>query len=185
MQRRMKDGETKIIPADKLLLSDPTHVCVVVRDVEKTAQTYASLFGVGPFLIRVMKTPVSHASVGGVPTEYTLKFGYARTSTVTLELVETIDGRTAYSDFLEKHGEGIHHIGYKASPPFHEEMRRWERLGIGTLQVNYRDDKRYGWAYMDTQAIVGSIIEIVCDPALGWWESLALVNDLKGPMGAR
>jgi len=179
----MKDGETKMIPADKLLLSDPTHVCVVVRDVEKTAQTYASLFGVGPFLIRLMKTPESHASVGGRPAEYTLKFGYAKTSTITLELVETVEGRTAYSDFLDKHGEGIHHIGYKAAPPLDEELDRWARLGIRTLQVNYRDDKRYGWAYMDTQSIVGSTVEIVCDPALGWWESLALAKDLKGPLG--
>ena len=181
----MQTSETKIIPADKIMLSAPTHVCVVVRDVEKTASTYASLFSVGPFLIRTVKTPASHASVGGVPVEYTLKFGYCKTSTITLELVETVSGRTAYSEFLEEHGEGIHHIGYKAPPPLDEELERWKRFGIRALQVNYRDDKRYGWAYMDTQGIVGSIIEVVCDPALGWWESLGLAGDLKGPLGQR
>ena len=38
----MKDGETRIIPSDRIMLSDPTHVCMVVRDVEKTAAQYAS-----------------------------------------------------------------------------------------------------------------------------------------------
>ena len=63
-----------------------------------------------------------------------------------------------------------------------DELKRWKERGIEPLQVNYRDDPRYGWAYMDTQALVGSTIEIVCDPLFGWWEEVALSKDLKGPL---
>jgi methylmalonyl-CoA/ethylmalonyl-CoA epimerase len=178
----VKNGETKLVPNDRLILSDPTHVCVVVKDVERTATAYASLFGVGPFLIRQVHTPASRGSVRGTPQAYTLKFGYAKTSTVTIELVETVDGETHYKEFLEKHGEGIHHIGVRAHAPLDEELRRWRDKGIAPLQVNYRDDMRYGWAYMDTQAVIGAVIEIVCDPTFGWWEELALSRDLKGPL---
>jgi methylmalonyl-CoA/ethylmalonyl-CoA epimerase len=178
----VNNGETKLIPTDRILLSDPSHVCVVVRDVERAAATYASLFGVGPFLIRQVHTPESRGSLHGRPQAYTLKFGYAKTSTITIELVETVDGETHYKEFLEQHGEGIHHIGFRAAAPLDDELRRWRERGIEPLQVNYRDDPRYGWAYMDTQALVGSTIEIVCDPLFGWWEEVALSKDLKGPL---
>jgi len=178
----VKDGETKLITNQRLMLSAPTHICMVVRDVERTAATYASEFGIGPFLIRQVHTPASRGVLHGVPQAYTLKFGYAKTPTVTIELVETVDGETHYREFLERHGEGIHHIGMRAPAPLDEELTRWRSQGIAPLQVNYRDDKRYGWAYMDTQAMLGAVIEIVCDPVLGWWEELALSRDLKGPL---
>jgi hypothetical protein len=180
----VKNGETKLIHNDRIMLSDPTHICIVVRDVERTAATYASLFGVGPFLIRQVHTPASRGSLHGRPQAYTLKFGYAKTSTITIELVETVDGETHYKEFLEKHGEGVHHIGVRAPAPLDDELKRWKEQGIEPLQVNYRDDTRYGWAYMDTQGITGAIIEIVCDPVFGWWEELALSKDLKGPLNA-
>lgn len=180
---KIKNGETKVIPSDRILLGDPTHVCVVVRDVEKTAQIYSSLFGIGPFTVRQTETPPERATVHGKPERYTLKFGYAKTATIVLELVETVEGHTIYQEFLDRHGEGIHHIGFRAPPPLDRELKRWRDQGIEALQVNYRDDTRYGWAYMDTQAVAGCLLEIVCDPSLGWWESLALAGDLKGPLG--
>ncbi|MDP2873338.1 MAG: VOC family protein [Bacillota bacterium] len=179
----MKSGETKVIPSDRIMLGDPYHVCLVVRDVEKTAAVYSSLFGVGPFTIRQVHSEASQATVHGEPTAYTLKFGYARTGTIILELVETVEGHTIYEEFLAQHGEGLHHLGFRAPPPLDDELVRWRAQGIEPLQVNRRDDPRYGWAYMDTQALAGCLVEIVCDPPLGWWESLALAKDLKGPLG--
>ena len=48
-------GESKIIPEDGVILGEPTHVCLVVRDVERTAKMYTDLLGFGPFLIRVIE----------------------------------------------------------------------------------------------------------------------------------
>jgi hypothetical protein len=121
--------------------------------------------------------------VYGRPVEYTLKFAYARTGPLVLEMVETIAGHTIYQDFLARHGEGLHHIGYKRPAPFDEELARWEHQGFPAIQVNYRDDPRYGWAYFDTQERLGLLVEVICDPPLGWWESLSLATDLKGPLG--
>ncbi len=179
----MRIEGTEIIMGSRILLGDPTHVCVVVRDVEKTANAYADLFGIGPFQVRVIETPSERALVQGQHERYVVKFAYAKTATIVIELAETAEGRTAYKEFLDAHGEGIHHIGFKAPPPLDRELERWRKQGISSLQVNYRDDTRYGWAYMDTRATVGCILEIVCDPSLGWWESLGLAHDLGGPLG--
>lgn len=176
-------GESKIIPEDGVILGEPTHVCLVVRDVERTAKMYTDLLGFGPFLIRVIETPPSHALLHGKPVSYVLKFGYARRGPLTFELVETVSGPTLYQEFLERHGEGIHHIGFRGAAPLDDELGRWAAIGVGALMVNRRDDPRYGWAYLDTQEKFGCLLEIVCDPALGWWESVGLARDLHGPLG--
>jgi len=174
----MKVGETKLIPADGIMLSEPTHVCIVVRDVEKAAECYASFLGIGPFTVRMVHTPESRATVHGQPAAYTLKFAYARTASVVIELVETVEGHTIYDEFLAEHGEGLHHVGFKSSALLDDELARWQQLGVEALQVNRRDNPKYGWAYLDTQQRLGFIIEVVCDPPLGWWESLAMAKDL-------
>ncbi|MFO8059320.1 MAG: VOC family protein [Bacillota bacterium] len=177
------EEETKIVPSERIMLSGIAHVCIVVRDVEKTARTYSSLFGVGPFTIRTTHTPPSRGAVHGEPAGYTLKFGYAQAGPIVLELVETVEGDTIYREFIDEHGEGIHHIGFPAPAPFRRELARWEENGIEPLQTNERDDPRYGWAYMDTQQTAGCILEIVCDPPGGWWNSVSLARDLRGPLG--
>ncbi len=149
------------IPKDRIMLREIVHVCVVVRDVEKTAWVLSERFGIGPFEIRKKHYPSSQASVRGEPVEYTLKFGYSKVGPITLELVETLEGRTIYQEFLEEHGEGIHHIGFPTPLPFDEELEKWRKDGIEPLQVSRLDDPEEGWAYMDTQGLVGFLIEVL------------------------
>lgn len=149
------------IPKDRIILREIVHVCVVVRDVEKTSEALSERFGIGPFEIRKKHYPSSQASVRGEPVEYTLKFGYSKVGPITLELVETLEGRTIYQEFLEEHGEGIHHIGFPTPLPFDEELEKWRKDGIKPLQVSRLDDPEEGWAYMDTHGLVGFLIEIL------------------------
>lgn len=152
---------SKSIPEDKIILREIVHICIVVRDVEKTAKAFADIFGIGPWRIRVIHTPSTRASVRGEPVEYTLKFGHTRVGPMTLELVETVDGKTIYQEFLERHGEGIHHIGVPTPLPFDAEIEKWQRLGIKPLQANKMEDPEEGWAYMDTHGLIGCILEIL------------------------
>lgn len=160
----MKPGESKTIPEDKIILPEIAHVCLVVKDVEKTAENFAKKFGIGPFRISVMHTPSSRASVRGKPVEYTLKFGNAKVGAIRLELVETVEGETIYQEFLKKHGEGIHHIGVYTPLPFEKELEKWKNEGIEPLQINKMEAPDQGWAYMDTTKLVGCIIEILSLP---------------------
>jgi hypothetical protein len=146
----------KSIPEDRIMLREIVHVCVVVRDVEKTAGEFSDRFGVGPWRIRVVETPSTRASVRGEPVGYKLKFGHAR-----MGPVETLEGRTIYQEFLEEHGEGLHHIGVPTPLPFEAELEKWKRQGIKPLQVNRMESPEEGWAYMDTQGLIGCILEIL------------------------
>lgn len=157
----IKDKRLKNIPEDRIQLREIVHACVVVRDVEKTAKNISENFGIGPFEVRLKSYPESQATLRGAAVEYTLKFAYANVGPITLELVETVKGKTIYQEFLEEHGEGLHHLGFPTPLPFDSELKKWEQRGIKPLQVSWLDDPEEGWAYMDTQKIAGFILEIL------------------------
>jgi hypothetical protein len=155
------DEKAGTIPDDRILLREIAHACVVVRSVEKTARNLSEKFGIGPWDVHVKSYPASQASFRGEPTECTFKFAYAKVGQITLELVEPISGGSSYSEYLEKHGEGIHHLGFPAPLPFDAEIAKWKRQGIRPVQEMKLDDPEEGWAYMDTQDLAGFTLEIL------------------------
>ena len=94
----LSDRRIGTIPENKIILKEIVHVCIVVKNVEKTAQIFSEKFGIGPFEIREKHYPKSKAVLHGEPVEYTLKFGYVKMGQITLELVETISGNTIYQE---------------------------------------------------------------------------------------
>jgi methylmalonyl-CoA/ethylmalonyl-CoA epimerase len=156
-----KDEKVGTIPEDRILLPGIVHACVVVRDVEKTAGNLAKRFGIGPWEVRLKRYPESQASFRGKPTDCTFKFAYAKAGPITLELVETVSGKSSYQEFLDRHGEGLHHLGFPTPLPFAAELEKWERQGIKPVQVMHMDDPEEGWAYMDTQDLIGFTLEIL------------------------
>ncbi len=157
----IKDEKLTTIPDDKILLRDVLHACVVVRDAEKVAKTLSERFGIGPWEVHLKSYPKSQAIFRGKPVECTFKFAYAKVGPITLELAEPVSGESSYKEFLDKHGEGLHHIGFSAPLPFDAEVRKWERLGIKAIQSMKLDDPDEGWAYMDTRDLIGFTLEIL------------------------
>jgi len=155
------DERVATVPDDRILLRDILHACVVVRDVEKTARVLAERFGLGPWEVHLKTYPKTQATFRGEPVECTFKFAYAKVGPITLELAQPVSGKSSYREFLDKHGEGLHHIGFQAPLPFDAELKRWELLGVKSIQSMTLDDPEEGWAYMDTQDIVGFTIEIL------------------------
>ncbi len=169
------------VPVDMLKLDNPSHVGIAVEDVRAVAGDMAHSFGVGPFGIREVATPAHRGTVRGEAAAYTLRFGYARCGPITLELIEPVAGETIYDEFLAERGPGLHHLGFICDSTLDEELERYRRAGYRPLMTHRREDTRYGWAYLDTGQ--GFLIEILCDPPLGWWQSRSLAEDLKGPLG--
>ncbi len=88
-----------------------THVGVVVRDVEKTARAWADLFKVEVSPITETKPPnVPGGGRGGHTRVAKVRF-----NNMTVELEQPVGGASPWRAFLEKYGEGIHHIGFNVS----------------------------------------------------------------------
>ena len=73
------------------------HVGVVVRDVEKASKAWADVFDVKVSPV----TETAHTLVARV-----------HFTTMTVELEQPKAGASPWSDFLDEHGEGIHHLAF-------------------------------------------------------------------------
>ncbi len=73
------------------------HIGIVVRDIEEALQVYESALALT--LDEVVEVPDQHVRVAFLPVGET-----------NVELVQPTSGDTGTARFLEKRGEGVHHI---------------------------------------------------------------------------
>ncbi len=90
-----------------------SRVGIVVKNLEAVMQSYWSMLGVGPWDVYEARSPLLHEQVYlGKPCGSTYRFALTKLGPVSLELIQPVSGRDAYSDFLARHGERLHYIGF-------------------------------------------------------------------------
>ncbi len=135
--------------------SNLTQVGVVVRDMDK-AVSYLSSLGIGPF--KPLADPVlSEKLFRGKPSDWKVKICVAKIGPVVLELLQPIEGESASKEFLDSKGEGIQHIAF-AVDDIDKELARLAKKGVKVLMSGKW--KGGGFAYLETSAIGGVIIEL-------------------------
>ncbi len=142
-------------------------VGVVVRDLEQTMRGLAEVFGIGPF--RIIECPPpgreDQQFYCGQPARFRTRQAFADLGTVELELIQPLEGRTIWSDFLAAHGPGLHHLRFNV--PDHQALTAYlGGKGIGKTQEG--DGIRDGthWVNYDTDRLLGFVMEIM-QPAPG------------------
>jgi methylmalonyl-CoA/ethylmalonyl-CoA epimerase len=76
-----------------------------------------------------------------------------------MELIQVLEGETIHSKFLEKKGEGIHHLGFIVED-IEEELVRLDRGGIKVLEKGIVLEM-VKFVYLDTEKILGVILELI------------------------
>ncbi len=135
------------------------HVGVVVRDIEKTIE-YLQAIGMGTFGMPDGSSYIEESFEGmlhGRPAIWKLRISNARVGNSELELLEPCGGESALQEFLDSHGEGLHHIGYLVDD-VPAEMVKMAEYGIEVLTSGAGE--KASFAYFDTSAIGGIIIEV-------------------------
>jgi methylmalonyl-CoA/ethylmalonyl-CoA epimerase len=137
-------------------------VGVVVRDIEGVMKRLTELFGIGPF--RVVDCPPPERAdrqfYYGELAKFHTRQAFADLGSIELELIEPLEGRTIWSDFLAERGPGIHHIRFNV--PDQEKLTAYlSGQGIGKSQegAGIRDGSY--WVNYDTEKLVGFIVEIL------------------------
>jgi hypothetical protein len=82
------------------------HVGIAVHDVKASAAKLAES-GIGPWHVWTV-TPQS-ATVRGEDVPFSFAVAFAEVGGASYELIAPVDGHSIYVDFLEEHGEGMHH----------------------------------------------------------------------------
>lgn len=146
---------------EKIQLGPIVQVGIVVRDVEATLRAWTARFDLGP--VRVVDWPpadpriVQGSTYRGQPGDFRMRLAFVETGSVQIEFIQPLEGDNIYSEFLENHGEGIHHLLFEADDPAAVAAR----LEVPILQSG-GSTLRPGaiWAYLDTEALLGAMIEL-------------------------
>lgn len=142
-------------------------VGVVVRDLEQSMAALTAVFGIGPFRVAECPAPGREQQqfCYGEPARYRTRQAFADLGTVELELIQPLEGKTIWADFLAERGPGIHHIRFNV--PDHESLSAYLKdKGIGKTQEGAGIREGSYWVNYDTEKLVGFIIEIL-QPAAG------------------
>ena len=95
------------------------HIGIAVKDIEKSNDLFSSLFGVKPYKMEEV------ASEG-------VKTSFFKTGTNKIELLEASNANSVIAKFIEKKGEGIHHIAF-AVKDIIIEIARLKKEGFTVL----------------------------------------------------
>ncbi len=138
--------------------TETLQIALVVRDLEAAMRTYVTEYGIGPWAIYEFNSDnVENMTADGNPLESAWRLALARVGQVHWELIQPLDDRSTYAEFLAERGEGVHHIGV-AVPSFDE--------AIAAVTAKRREivlGGRYNgvtFAYLPTGDDLGVITEI-------------------------
>ena len=79
---------------------------------------------------------------------------------IVVELLQPVDGPSIYKEWLDEHGEGLHHIAVmRPTPEESEDARRhFDELGAGVLMEG-RLGETIHFYYLDTEPLLKVIFE--------------------------
>lgn len=95
------------------------HIGIAVKDIEQANKVYENLLGVAPYKMEKVESE-------GVSTSF------FQTGESKIELLEATNPESAIAKFIEKKGEGIHHIAF-AVEDIEKEMKRLSDQGFRIL----------------------------------------------------
>jgi methylmalonyl-CoA/ethylmalonyl-CoA epimerase len=135
-------------------LPQPEQLGFVVRSIDEAIPKYSEIYGVT--FPTIVVPEYFNRTYRGEKEDFRMKIALGRLGGLEVELIEHLEGRTVYRDFLERGGEGFHHLGVEV-PDFDGAVRALQARGIAIIQSGERTGARF--AYMDTEKTFGTVIE--------------------------
>ncbi len=88
-------------------------IAIVVENLERVAENYWNILGIGPWAIYEWEYPLVYGrTYYGEPAWARERIAIVQVGGVQLELVQPVEGPSIYRDWLEEHGEGLHHLNF-------------------------------------------------------------------------
>ncbi|MBN1475063.1 MAG: VOC family protein [Syntrophaceae bacterium] len=125
------------------------HISYAVTDIDKTVEAWSRLYGIAPWKYQEN----SGTDVKGRPWKIRMAFAYV--GHMEVELVQCVEGRIFQSKFLDKWGEGVHHLGFFVDD-VDAEVAKLTKDGANLL---IHDPGKF--AYLDAGGPGGAIFELM------------------------
>lgn len=137
-------------------------IAFLTRDLEKSMQTWIDVLRIGPWRVfRFNDKTVKNLKVGGQLVEGAFEFRIAITHVgdMEIELIQPVHGPMIYQDYLDRRGEGLHHI--KEKLPDHklsDVVAGYEKAGVAVTQTGqFVADFHF---YLDTEPRLDFVYEL-------------------------
>jgi methylmalonyl-CoA/ethylmalonyl-CoA epimerase len=143
-------------------LSHIDQIGLVVKDINKAIQHFESL-GIGPFKAIWDDIEIEERNVHGKPANDVKNIAMVtQLGPLEIELVQTVAGDSIQKEFLEKHGEGVNHVGvFVERKDYDKEVDKLLKKGYKIVaNVKTRQGART-CAYFSTDKIGGLQIELI------------------------
>lgn len=138
----------------------------VVRDLDESIRQYYERFGIGDWKIYTYGPPLlSYMTRNGKPFSYKSRIALSYFGETRVELIQNLEGDTVYSEFAERHGYGLHHLGIYV-PDIQAALAEARAAGIGiTMEgAGFGLDGDGYFAYLDTDEMFSTTYELIQRP---------------------
>ena len=126
------------------------HIGIAVSDLEKAIDLYENVFGLKCYKIEEI-------------AEQKVRAAFFRIGQTKIELLEPTVQESPIGKFIEKKGEGIHHVAF-AVKKIEEQLRKAESKGVRLLDVSPRKGAEgLDIAFLNPKSTSGVLIEICED----------------------
>ena len=146
-------------------LGETMQVCVVTRDYQRTMAGLVQA-GIGPWRVYTFDPDtVTDMTFRGQPASYSMKLCIAFSGAMMWEIVQPLTGPNIYEEFLERHGEGIHHVAFDCSGlDWEQRLAAFEARGFKMIQSGWWQGK-VPYAYFETEDATTTTFETFVIPA--------------------
>ena len=102
------------------------------KDYKRTIAGVSQL-GIGPWRVYTSNHEnTTDQTYRGKPSAFTMRLCFAELSPeIVYEVIQPVSGPTVFQEFLDEHGEGIHHVAYDCNNlPMEERVKLFEQRGF-------------------------------------------------------
>lgn len=134
-------------------------VAIIVEDIEAAAREWAELFQVPVPQIRVDKP--SHnpdLTYRGEEAYYGLKLAVINAGPFVIELHQPDENPSTFREFLDKHGQGVHHLGFCVGDKRDAIIEELGQRGYAMRTVGYYPGS--SWTIVDSEDKLGVNLNI-------------------------
>ena len=123
------------------------HVAIAVKDIHDTVKFYQEVFGIGP------------AQIEDIPDQG-VRAALVRVGGSQLEFIQPTDPEGGVARFLDRRGEGVHHICFEVEG-LQDTLDRLQESGVQLIDTAPREGLSGSIAFIHPGSTNGVLVELV------------------------
>jgi len=122
------------------------HIAIAVKDLNQSQGLFSKILNKDPEKIESIK-------------EQEVRVCFYKLNNTKIELVESINKKSVISKFIEKRGEGLHHISFEVND-IEIEKKRLTDLGFEILETSSKGANKTKVCFINPKQTNGVLIEM-------------------------